>query len=133
MKNIIKNQVIDEQVKKYQKAFFDYIDTEHNDATLNKIFTEITILRIKLDWHDSILANYVDWKKLNENCNKKELIKYQFEDVVKTSKIRKYKQEDYKLINNVMNNILPQKQQSNWNLFWEWIEKSLDNVVGRKK
>ena len=125
-------QEIDEKVNDYQETFFNYLNSENNDVTLNEIFTEITILRIKLDSHDNILVNYFDSKKLSSKCNKKDLIKLQFEDLLKTSKIRKYKNDKYKLIDDVMKNILHNQQLSDWEKFWKWVGQCLDRATGRK-
>ena len=125
-------QKIDEKVNDYQGTFFNYLNSENNDIRLNEIFTEITILRIKLDSHDNILVNYFDSKKLSSKCNKKDLIKLQFEDLLKTSKVRKYTDEKYKLIDDVMKNILHNQQLSDWEKFWKWVGQCLDKATGRK-
>lgn len=125
-------QEIDEKVKQYQEVFFNYIDKETNDNTLNRIFTEITILRIKLDGHDNIITNHFDSKKLSNNCNKKDMIKFQFDDIIKTSRTKKYKTEGYNLIDSVMKTILPMQQKNDWELFWEWIRNCLDKATGKK-
>lgn len=118
-KNKRKIENNDEKVNEYKERFFNYLDSENDDAALNKIFTEITILRIKLDNHDNILVNYFDSKKLRKECEKKELIKLQFKDIIKTSALKKYNNDDYKLIDDTMQALLSSQQLTECKTLWD--------------
>jgi hypothetical protein len=123
----------DEKVQAYKQEFQNYINNLNDQNGLYKTFTEITILRIKLDKNDSIFKNFKDALERNTICNVKELIILQFNDIMTTCK--SYKKTDYELIDSTMKNILPTNvPNSNWiQSIFEWIQSGLDNATGRKK
>ena len=126
-----KHQEIDQKVQEYQKQFVDYINGLNDDCKLNQIFTEITILRIKLDSNDYLLQNLKDEKKRRKNCERKKLILIQFEDLMNVCK--KYKSEQYLEIDEVMKRILPPGNVKNcWDSFVDWIKTGIDNATGKK-
>ena len=52
----------DENVKKYKEAFEKYIGQLDDQTEIYKVFTEITLLRLKLDKHDSFFKNIKDYQ-----------------------------------------------------------------------
>ena len=77
-----KSLELDEKVLVYKQQFESYINSLNDNCKLNEIFTEITILRIKLDSNDHFLENLKDKKKRRENCERKKLIIIQFDDIM---------------------------------------------------
>ena len=100
----------------------------------NKAFTEITILRMKLDKKDSFFLNFKDNFKRGIKIDKKNLIKVQFEDILEVSVFKKYNSEEIELIKETIKKILPtQKEKSDWVKFWEEVFEKFDKATGRKK
>lgn len=129
-----KDKEIIEIINKYEKKFFNYIDDERDESNLNKAFTEITILRMKLDKKDSFFLNFKDNFKRGIKIDKKNLIKVQFEDILEVSVFKKYNSEEIELIKETIKKILPtQKEKSDWVKFWEEVFEKFDKATGRKK
>ena len=123
-----KTQELDEKVLVYKQQFESYINSLNDNCKLNEIFTEITILRIKLDSNDHFLENLKDKKKRRENCERKKLIIIQFDDIMNVC--RKYKNKQYLEIDLVMKRILPYGKEKNvWDSFIDWIKTGLDNMT----
>ena len=123
-----KTQELDEKVLGYKQQFESYINSLNDNCKLNEIFTEITILRIKLDSNDHFLENLKDKKKRRENCERKKLIIIQFDDIMNVC--RKYKNKQYLEIDLVMKRILPYGKEKNvWDNFIDWIKTGLDNMT----
>lgn len=123
-----KTQELDEKVLIYKQQFESYINSLNDNCKLNEIFTEITILRIKLDSNDHFLENLKDKKKRRENCERKKLIIIQFDDIMNVC--RKYKNKQYLEIDLVMKRILPYGKEKNvWDNFIDWIKTGLDNMT----
>lgn len=123
-----KTQELDEKVLVYKQQFESYINSLNDNCKLNEIFTEITILRIKLDSNDHFLENLKDKKKRRENCERKKLIIIQFDDIMNVC--RKYKNKQYLEIDLVMKRILPYGKEKNvWDNFIDWIKTGLDNMT----
>ncbi|MBO5109554.1 MAG: hypothetical protein J6D21_02450 [Clostridia bacterium] len=123
----------DENVKKYKEAFEKYIGQLDDQTEIYKVFTEITLLRLKLDKHDSFFKNIKDSAERSTVNTAKDLIVMQFNDIMITCK--SYRQSDYELIDSTLKKILPSdSQNSNWVLIvFAWIKTGLDNATGRKK
>lgn len=82
-----------EKIKlEYLEKLNKYIDSA-DDNELNKIFTDITILRLKTDKHDSIFKNLRDYHKRKNELNKINLIKLQFEDIFDDGLLKRPKEE----------------------------------------
>ena len=123
-----KTQELDEKVLVYKQQFESYINSLNDNCKLNEIFTEITILRIKLDSNDHFWKNLKDEKKRIENCERKKLIIIQFDDIMKVCK--NYKNKQYLEIYLVMKRILPYGKEKNvWDSFIDWIKTGLDNMT----
>ena len=123
-----KTQELDEKVLVYKQQFESYINSLNDNCKLNEIFTEITILRIKLDSNDHFLKNLKDKEKRRENCERKKLIIIQFDDIMNVC--RKYKNKQYLEIDLVMKRILPYGKEKNaWDSFIDWIKTGLDNMT----
>jgi hypothetical protein len=123
----------DEKVQAYKQEFQNYINNLNDQNGLYKTFTEITILRIKLDKNDSIFKNFKEAFGRESVCDVKKLIILQFNDIMTTCKA--YKKTDYESIDSTMKKILPaNNQNTNWiQSIFEWIQFGLDNATGRKK
>lgn len=123
----------DEKVALYRETFEKYINSLQDQNELYKAFTEITILRIKLDKHDSVFKNIKESFVRHGECDIKKLITDQFNDVMTVCK--SYKKADYELIDSTMKKILPTNiNNESWvNSIFEWIKSKLDNSTGRKK
>lgn len=123
---------IDERVKTYEETFVQYVNTIGDDATLNMVFTEITILRIKLDKNDHFFTNIKDELERRKHCSRNELTIIQFKDIMESS-FNKYNKEDYELIDSTMRKILPQGNQTNWwTEFWNFMCECFNNATGKK-
>ncbi len=123
---LIFKQKEDEVVKSYQSRFASYISNLNDEIQVNKIFTELTILNIKLDKNDGIFSKIKDYLKKNNNISKKDYIMLQFDDLMKVSK--KYNQSQHEMINNVMHSFLPTQEKNAWETFWD----AFDKATGRK-
>jgi hypothetical protein len=122
----------DENVVLYRENFEKYIGSLQDQNELYKAFTEITILRIKLDKNDSIFKNIRDAFERYGECEIKKLITCQFNDVIKVCK--SYKKADYELIESTMKKILPNNCNESWTIgIFDWIKSKLDNSTGHKK
>ena len=123
---------IDERVKAYEETFVRYVNSVSDNITLNTIFTEITVLRIKLDKNDHFFTNIKDATERRKHCNRNELIVIQFKDIMETS-FNKYNKDDYELIDSTMRRILPQGDQTNWwSDFWNFICECFNNATGKR-
>lgn len=127
----------DENVKKYVDRFDKYVNSlneadKDDNNKINELFAEITMLNIKLERRDNRFSNIIENIKKNKSENKKTFIRYQFEDVLNFSK-RKYDENDYICINNVMNKVLPENERGFWQNIWLIIREGFDKAAGRRK
>lgn len=118
-------QELDSKAKKLAEDLNSFIDSCVDENILNKMFTEVTILRMELDNKDGLWQNFKDFRKRKQATDKKSLTKVQFQDVVEN--YNSYNNEQLKRINEIMNivfNNIP-SQKSWWQNFWGDICKAI--------
>lgn len=121
-----KKKKLDEKALTYIKELNNYVDSCKNDNELNLMFTEVTILRMRLDVFDSLLTNLRDARKRKEVIDKKSLIKVQIYDICESYSV--FGVEEKKSVDLIMKKILPQKESKS---FWVWIGECIDNATGK--
>lgn len=127
-----KKQKLNETALNYINDMNKFVENSKDASLLNLLFTEITILRMKLDKHDSFISNIKDAKKRKESINKKDLIKVQFYDICEN--YNSYSIEEIKEIDKIMNNILPKElpaQQNKSKSFWDLLKECFNNATGK--
>lgn len=110
-----------------------FIETTKDIHTLNMIFTEITIFRMKYDKKDFFWQNYKDRKKREQNLHRDLLIVIQLEDIF--DNIETFKEEEHKELNELMNRVLPQEvvnEKNGWSAFWNGFFEQFDKGSGKK-
>ena len=70
-------QELDSKAKKLADDLNSFIDSCADENILNKMFTEVTILRMELDNKDGLWQNFKDFRKRKQAIDKKSLIKGQ--------------------------------------------------------
>ena len=118
----------DETLKKYKGEFEKFLDSLNDENLINRILADFTILNIELDKNDGAIRNAVELLKKNKVVDKKTYIKFQYEDMLKTSK--PYTEQQHNRIVNVMQKILPQEEQKG---LLAWIIEGFNNATGKKK
>ena len=135
MKLFKKKYKLSDEAKEYISKIKEFIATTNDENKLNEIFTEITILRMKLDEFDGIIGNYRDLKKRKEDLTKKGLIISQLNDICED--YLGYSMEDKQLVDDVMNRIIPkpvENQVNNQSIsWWDKIWGNYDKATGKKK
>ena len=119
-------QELDEKAENFLGELTGFIDSCNDENMLNRMFTEVTILRMELDRKDSLLQNFRDFKKRQQSIEKKSLIKVQFQDIVEN--YASYNTEQLKRIDEIMNIVFKNtpSQKSGWQSFWENICKAIN-------
>lgn len=110
-----------------------FIETTKDIHTLNMIFTEITIFRMKYDKKDFFWQNYKDRKKREQNLHRDLLIVIQLEDIF--DNFEKFKEEELEELNELMSRILPQQvvnEKNGWTAFWNGFFELFDKGSGKK-
>ena len=119
-------QELDSKAKKFVEELNGFIDSCNDENMLNKMFTEVTILRMELDGKDSLWQNFKDFKKRKQNIGKKELIKVQFRDIIEN--YGNYDSAQLKQIDAIMNIVFNNVSvpKSWWQTLWEDICKAIN-------
>lgn len=120
---------LEPKINEFKTQLDDFIDKCSDDNILNKMFTEIYLLRIELDKKDGFIQNVKDYIKRNKVYDKKALIKLQFEDII--DNYYNYEKDQLNRFNEIMSIILPNNNKAKNILkeIWENICKAID-VMG---
>ena len=118
-------QELDSKAKKLAEDLNGFIDSCGDENILNKMFTEVTILRMELDNKDGLWQNFKDFRKRKQVTDKKSLIKVQFQDIIEN--YNSYNNEQLELIDKIMNIVFSNSpsQKSWWQNFWGDICKAI--------
>ena len=119
-------QELDSKAKKFVEELNGFRDSCNDENMLNKMFTEVTILRMELDGKDSLWQNFKDFRKRKQNIGKKELIKVQFRDIIEN--YGNYDSEQLKQIDAIMNIVFKNVSvpKSWWQTLWGDICKAIN-------
>lgn len=116
---------LDPKAQNFLSQLCSFVDRCNDEILLNKMFTEVTLLRMELDFKDSFLQNFKDWKKRREDISKKGLIKIQFCDVVENYK--EYDIKQLQRIDSVMRIVVGSQEPRKW---WEKLWDDIEAAIG---
>lgn len=123
-----KKTIIDAKAQEYINKINSFVDASNDENKLNLMFTDITILRMKLDGADGLFKNIKDFRERKKSLNRNDLIKVQIYDICEDYK--KYKPEQIIEIDKIMLKLLPQEKNKS---IWDFLKECLDNATGKQK